>query len=379
MNKTTIGAYGPWAASLTQGALPRLSFRRSEFKSLSEWRKKALAKALELVAPPPDSSISDARVERHWEYDGLSIEAVSWRLQAGPRTEAVFMKPAGARGKLPAVLALHDHGGQKYFGYAKNVRTGARMHPVLTAHQKSAYGGVGWASELAKRGYAVLSHDTFAFGSRRVRYADVLKAVGGGRREPRESSAADIEAYNRFAGAHEHVMAKSLFCAGTTWPGVTLSEDQRALDYLLSRREVDRNRVACCGLSGGGLRTVYLAALDHRVKAAVCVGFMSTWRDFLLNKSWTHTWMTYAPLLPNYLDFPEILALRAPLPALVQSCTEDPLYTVPEMKKADRILKAVYAKAGAPENYRTLFYGGGHKFDLKMQADAFEWLAKALE
>ena len=48
------------------------------------------------------------------------------------------------------------------------------------------------------------------------------------------------------------------------------------------------------------------------------------------------------------------------------------------MKRADRILKEIYAKAGAPENYRTLFYPGGHKFDLEMQRVAFEWLEKAL-
>jgi len=146
------------------------------------------------------------------------------------------------------------------------------------------------------------------------------------------------------------------------------------LDYLLSRRDVDATRVGCCGLSGGGLRTAYLAGLDHRVKASVCVGFMSTWRDFLLNKSWSHTWMTYAPLMPNILDFPEIYGLRAPLPTMVQSCTGDPLYTVPEMREANRILKVVFAKAGVPENCRCEFYPGGHKFDLPMQRDAFDWL-----
>ena len=55
-------------------------------------------------------------------------------------------------------------------------------------------------------------------------------------------------------------MSKSLLSAGTTWPGVFTAEDQRALDYLCSRDDVDPARVGCAGLSGGGLRTVYLAA-----------------------------------------------------------------------------------------------------------------------
>jgi dienelactone hydrolase len=56
----------------------------------------------------------------------------------------------------------------------------------------------------------------------------------------------------------EHLRAKSLLCAGTTWPGVLTAEDQRALDYLCSRPDVDARRVGCGGLSAGRLRTVYL-------------------------------------------------------------------------------------------------------------------------
>ena len=133
-------------------------------------------------------------------------------------------------------------------------------------------------------------------------------------------------------------MAKSLFCAGTTWPGVFTAEDQRALDYLCSRDDVDPARVGCAGLSGGGLRTVYLAGLDDRIRCACCVGMMTTWRDYLLNKCYTHTWMIYIPGMPLDLDYPEILGLRVPLPTLVQNDTEDQLFTIGEMRRADRIL-----------------------------------------
>lgn len=57
-------------------------------------------------------------------------------------------------------------------------------------------------------------------------------------------------------------MAKSLFCAGTTWPAVFFAEDQKALDILCAREDVDTNRVGCGGLSGGGIRTVFMAGLD---------------------------------------------------------------------------------------------------------------------
>ena len=158
-----------------------------------------------------------------------------------------------------------------------------------------------------------------------------------------------------------------------------MAEDRVALDILCSREDVDAARIGCGGLSGGGMRTVFTGGLDPRIKCAVCVGFMTTWRDFLLNKSFTHTWMTYVPLLPWELDFPEILALRAPLPALVLNDSADFLYTEPEMKRADGILRQVYAKAGAAERYRCSFYPGPHKFDSAMQAEAFDWFDRWLK
>lgn len=127
------------------------------------------------------------------------------------------------------------------------------------------------------------------------------------------------------------------------------------------------------------MRTVFLAGADDRIKCAVAVGFMTTWRDFLLDKCFTHTWMTYVPLLPRDLDFPEILALRAPAATMVLNCTEDPLYTLSEMKRADAIMRETFERADASEHYRCNFYPGVHKFDKAMQSDAFQWFDKYLK
>ena len=89
--------------------------------------------------------------------------------------------------------------------------------------------------------------------------------------------------------------------------------------------------------------------------------------------------MTYVPLLPRDLDFPEILALRAPAPTMVLNCNEDALYTLPEMHRADAILRETFEKGGAADAYRGHFYPGGHKFDLEMQKDAFAWFDRHLK
>jgi dienelactone hydrolase len=400
--RTMIGAFGTWAAGLTGPEPPTQSFRSDRWTDVDEWREAARRRLLERIAQPECGGRPDARVHRQFTYDGLHVEELEWHLPYGPPTRALFLKPAGAHGPLPAVLALHDHGGNHYFGRRKIARTSDRPHPDMVRHQELAYGGVGWANQIARRGYAVLVHDAFSFASRRVLAADLpgyaVHSITGrvsriadvdptewhgmdtsawtvSEQEPAE----EIEAYNRFAGPLENLIAKSLFCAGTTWPGVFSVEDQRALDYLCARDDVDPNRVGCGGLSGGGLRTVFLAGLDDRIRCAVCVGFMTTWRDFLLNKCFVHTWMAYVPLLPRELDFPDILSLRAPLPTMVLNTRQDELYTLAEMQAADETLRAVYRKAGMPERYRCSFYDGPHKFDLPMQDEAFAWFDRWLK
>ena len=371
-----LGEYGPWAKKMLGDGPAKLSFLRDEFSraGIGAWREKARARLLDCMAMPDSGGIPKAEVMNRVEFDGLSIEHLRWQLPYGPPTEAMFLKPAGAKGRLPAILALHDHSGKKYFGHRKISRSSSEVDPLIRQHVDDNYGGVWWANEMARRGYAVLAPDAFLFGSRRVRLPHVPRILSGLLVEGNPENANDIVAYNRWAAQHEHVVAKSLLCAGTTVPGVVVGEDQRALDYLCSREDVDASHVGCCGLSSGGLRTLYLAGLDDRIAAACCVGMMTTWRDFCLNKSYTHTWMIYPPGLPRDLDYPEILGLRVPLPTLVQNAEHDQLYTMPEMKRADRMLSDVYKKAGVESHYQSAFYPGTHRFDLKMQAEAFTWL-----
>ena len=377
-NLSVIGLYGAWAASLTGNKLPSLSFRRNEWNNIDAWRKVAKHRLIERLAIPDIGGMPEVTIKKQYEYDGLHIEEMSWQLPYGRATEAILLKPVNEKNPLPGILAFHDHGGNKYFGTKKITRTSNNQHPLMVDHQKEYYEGMAWANEMAKRGYVVLVSDAFPFASRRVMLQDVPEHLRNSLTDENSEDPNNIMAYNKWAGEHEHIMAKSLFSAGTTWPGVFFAEDKKALDILCARKDVDANNVGCAGLSGGGMRTVFMGGLDDRIKCAVCVGFMTTWKDFLLHKSFTHTWMTYVPLLPNELDFPEILGLRAPLATLVLDDEDDGLYTLTEMKKADKILSEVYAKTGASNKYKCSYYPGPHKFDKAMQAEAFNWFDKWL-
>lgn len=374
-----IGQYGEWAASLTEKKLPSLSFRNGHFKNVNDWRTAARKQLTDRLAIPAMGEMPEVKMSRQYEYDGLQVQEISWQLPYGNATEAILLKPANAKGKLPGILAFHDHGGNKYFGTRKITKTSDAQHPMMHAHQLEYYEGMAWANEIARRGYVVLVSDAFPFASRRVMLANVPDNIRKGLTDSDPEKQENIDAYNTWAGEHEHIMAKSLFCAGTTWPGVFFAEDKVALDILCARNDVDANRIGCGGLSGGGMRTVFMAGIDERIKCAVPVGFMTTWKDFMLHKSFTHTWMVYVPLLPNEMDFPEIIGLRTPLPTLVLNDINDDLYTLPEMQNADAMLKQVYQKAGAADHYKCSFYPGPHKFDKAMQAEAFDWFDKWLK
>lgn len=377
--ESIIGPIGDWFVILNRKKLPQYSFRRKEWADLQKWHEAAQKQIHDRMAIPDLGNMPEVIVNKKYIYDGLQVEELSWQLPYGRTTEAILLKPANVSKQLPGILAFHDHGGIKYFGKRKITRTSDQIHPLIKAHQDSDYDGTAWANEIAKRGYVVLVSDTFPFASRRIMLKDVPEDLRDGLNDNNPEDPENIIKYNKWAGGYEDIMAKSLFCAGTTWPGVFFAEDRVALEILCAREDVDKERIGCGGLSGGGMRTVFMGGLDPRIKCAVCAGFMTTWNDFLLNKSFTHTWMTFVPVLPTELEFPEILGLRVPLPTMVLNNIDDDLYTYSEMKQADKILEEVYQKTGADDHYKCSFYAGPHKFDRMMQTEAFNWFDQWLK
>jgi dienelactone hydrolase len=413
--RNLLGEYGPWVDNLVRTPDREYSFLNKRWTGAEEWSTHARGRVENLLAPPHIGRLQ-VQVDAKDLLDGVEVEELSWSLPYGPITHAYFLKPAGASGKLPAVLALHDHGANKYFGKQKIADANPRVHPLIREYREQYYGGRAWANALAQRGYAVLVPDAFLFESRRLTPSSLpgmvvertMQAPGSLRELVPEDmdenricttydvstedsatttqeestihhkSTTQINNYNAFAAQYEATIAKSLLCAGLSWPGIVLAEDRAALDYLASRPDVDADRIGCGGLSGGGLRTNLLAGMDSRIRCSFTTGFMTTWADFALHTAYTHTWMAYIAGLPRLMDYPELLALRTPLPALVQASRQDPLYTNREVAQAQATLEAIYRKAGAADHFRMSYHEGPHRFDLPMQEEAFGWLDRWL-
>lgn len=316
-----------------------------------------------------DPTPGDARVERRWSGDGVDGEEVTWSVGYGPRTRALLLRPAGVTGPVPGVVALHCHGGQKYHGLDK-IADGPDGRPdALDDLRREAYGGRAFANALARRGFAVLCHDVFLWGSRRFP-PEVMRA---------DEPPRDIAGYNQLAAAHEHVVAKYCTVLGTSLPAVVAYEDRVAVAYLRGRPDVATGPIGCVGLSGGGCRAALLQATCDHVGAAVIAGMMTTHPALLDRHVAAHTWMFFPPGLARVGDWPDLAASRAPSPLLVQYLRDDALFPLAGMQAADQRLTERYAAAGAPDAYVGEWYPGPHRFDVAIQEAAFAHLARWLD
>ena len=355
-----------------------LSYLSDAYSDVEAWQAEARAVVQKLLAYQAEAVPLDVQVLDQYEKDGLTYTLVSYASAFGPRTQGYLLRPVGASGKLPAVLAMHDHGGFKYYG--KEKLTYPKSHPAIMQEYKDQYyGGRAWACELAKRGYMVFVPDMFLWGSRKVTVDSVPEEYVQAALAAPEGSREHINAYNDFAAEHEHLLAKTFTQAGLSWPGLMLADDMRAIDFLLTQPDADADNIGCGGLSGGGLRTVFLAAMDARVKCSVCVGFMSTSKEFAAYKVYTHTWMMYLPGLTNVLDFSDLYSLHGKKPTMVMYDTEDMLFTTKGQEDSNARLQQIYAKMGVPELYRGHFFPGPHKFDVEMQEIAFDFYDEFLK
>lgn len=164
--KPDMGIYYPMLDALA--AKPAsLSFLSEQWRDVDSWRTSGRAKVLELLEFNPRDIPLNSKIESRLEEDGLVVEEISYEMPYGPRTHGFFLSPQKRLEKLPAVVALHDHG--EFFFYGKEKITKIPAEPgILKAYKRHYYGGRSWTTELAKRGFAVLAVDTFLWGSRRI-------------------------------------------------------------------------------------------------------------------------------------------------------------------------------------------------------------------
>lgn len=368
-----VGSLFPFIESqVVKGEFP-LSFLNGRFRSLRTWKKTARGKLLELLHySPPKCDPRPETIERV-DCGEYVREKVWFNTTPDIRVPAFVLVPKEARKPAPAIVALHDHGGFYLWGKEKIVKM-PDEHPAVTEFKRTSYGGRSIADELVRQGYIVVVIDMFYWGERRMILND---DPDDWRTRPSSITRERIQAFNTRAGQNEQLLGRTIYSAGFTWPGVMFWDDIRTVDYLLTRPDVDKQRIGCAGLSVGGLRSCHLAALDDRIKAAVVVGWMASF-PWQLKKQIRNTigHTKVVPGLYRYLDYPDVASLAMPTPLLVINGSKDGLFHPAGVRASFEKLNACYKKAGRPERCRTRLYDTPHEFNTEMQAEAWEWLMK---
>ena len=370
-----IGNLYPFAQKQADRAPLELSFLRPEYRDLKQWQQRARAKVFEHMFYAPAQVDPQPQLIRRTDRGDYIEESLTFQTTPDLRVPAYFLIPKRVKLPAPGVVALHDHGAFYLWGKEKLLQSEGE-HPLLTKFRQDLYGGKSIARELVRQGYAVIAIDMFYWGERRMILDDDPPEF---RRRPATMPDRQVEEFHRRASQGEDLVARTLFTAGITWPGVMLWDDIRTVDYMCTRPEVDTRRLACVGLSVGGYRSFMLAALDERIRTAVSVGFMKSDRYQIRRQVINSTGLTFHLVgLLRYLDLPDLSALIAPRPALFINGSRDTLFNQEGLKAAYKKIEQCYSKAGDAGRQVCRIYDTPHEFNAQMQAEAWEWIRKWL-
>jgi len=377
MSKPYLGPIGPFLENLAGEHPRRLAFSRvGEEMGVEAWQQTAHGALMENMDFSPSPVSLDAEVIARRACDGYARETVEFGSTKHHRLRTEILIPEGD-GPFPGMVALHDHSGFFTHGREKLVE-GMSDAPALMELVQRTYGGRFWASELARRGYAVIVNDVLGWGERRI--PDEWLPVGVQKQladleEGSPEWARCISGAMQDAGKGINHLAN---WAGFSWMGLVLWDDRKAFEYLRSRPEVDANRIACGGLSGGGWRSTYLFGAEPGISAGVIAGWMSRLGDQVLHDHQTHLGLYTAPGVYRYLDHPDIAAIGAPRPLMVLQCEQDRLFTMDSMKASCEDIQRAYDAWGASDRFDARFYDVPHCLNVPMQEEMFDWLDEAM-
>jgi dienelactone hydrolase len=247
---------------------------------------------------------------------GFLLERLVLDLNGFEPVPAYFIAPRSGVRNAPAILFNHWHGGEYKLGKDEMLRPKP--------------GIVSYAESIAEAGYCALCIDHWLFGER--------------------SGRAELDLY------------KEMIWKGQVLWGMMVYDSLRALDYLVTRPEVDPKRIATLGMSMGSTMAWYVAALDERIKVCVDICCLTDFQALLEAHGLSgHGIYYYVPSLLKHFTTPQINALICPRPHLGLAGNLDKLTPPAGLDRIDRELKAVYAKAGVPDHWKLLRYDVAHE------------------
>lgn len=274
-------------------------------------------------------------IREHWLIDTARAITVPFYL----------LRPKGLAGRLPAVICPHGH----------------------VSGGKLSVAGVAERPEVAK----TITDYNYDYGVQFARagfLAFCPDARGFGERQEKETRA------NVLAGSCHHLqmMGEPL---GIPVAGMWTFDLMRLADHVLARKDVRPGGLACAGLSGGGLQTLYFAAIDTRISCAVISGYFYGVRESLLGQP-ANCPCNIVPGLWERFDMGDIGAMIAPRPLLVETGDADTLNGASGVKNVNsqmEIARRAYKAMKAADRISHDVFPGGHRWH---GTEAIPWVKK---
>ncbi len=289
--------------------------------AVNAWRGRVAGRLETLLGRVPQRVPLDTEVLDEVQCDGYRRLSIVFDTEATMSVPAYLLIPDDRREPGPAVLAVHGHGPGKSI--------------VVGLEQTEAPNG-DYAQQLAQRGFVVLAPDLRCFGQR----ADW---------NPPDHYGCDTNLVHA-------VMAG--------WNPLTqnLWDMARALDVLEAHDLVDPARMGVVGLSYGGTITLFLAAWDQRVAAAVVSCYFSSWAE-AHKMPWNMCGSQVLPAMLGVLEHADLAGLIAPRPLLIENGRDDDLFpaavAAQELSKVRRVVKTL----GASDDHLVHdVFDGGHQW-----------------
>ncbi len=293
---------------------------------------------MEIVGPFPERTPLNPRIMDVLHKDGYRVEKLIYESQPDYYVTACLFIPDGLSGKTPAILNPIGHSAESF--------------------RRSIYQGV--ILNLVKKGFIVLTYDPISQGER-LQYFDPEKGksrVGGPTSE------------HSYVGAQCFIAGNSI-ARHMIWDGI------RGIDYLLTRDEVDPERIGLTGLSGGGTLTSYIGAFDDRVYAAGPQCYITSLRRLFESIGPQDGEQNLYHGIANDIDHADLLEVRAPKPTLVLATTRD-FFSIQGVWETCEEVEKIYAAFGKEENFAMVSDDAPHSFTTKNQEALYAFFQKHL-
>ena len=317
---------------------PLLRFK--EECDYDSWRESVKNKLVELIGDMPEKVPLNLRVD--WTVD--RGEYVEYRIifdsECDVSVPAHLLIPKAVKKPCPVVVCLQGHSSGMHISFGT---------PKFDKDEESISGGDrDFALQIVKEGYAALAVEQRAFGER---------------------VSQRIIHHNPYYRTTCYLPAMSAQLLGRTLIGERVWDISRAIDALAEFPEIDMDRVACMGNSGGGTATYYAACLDERIKVAMPSCSVCSFADSI--GTLYHCACNYIPSIGKWVDMGDLAGLIAPRKLIVVAGREDTGFLLPGTVREFEQIKAIYNKAGAKDSCRLVIGDGGHRFYADPSWDIF--------